>query len=223
MNKNLAAEASLKYITGLILFALLTFIPAGTLHYPQGWLLMAILFIPMLGIGIFLLIRNPQLLRKRLNDKETQSEQKKVVLLSMVMFLAVFILAGLNVRFGWYILPMWVSWTAAVIFLAAYLMYAEVVRENEYLSRVVEVQEHQKVIDTGLYGIVRHPMYASTVILFLMMPLVLGSVASFIAALMYLPIIDRRMRNEEEVLEQGLEGYPEYKKKVRYKVIPYIW
>ena len=223
MNKNLAAEASLKYITGLILFALLTFIPAGTLHYPQGWLLMAILFIPMLGIGIFLLIRNPQLLRKRLNDKETQSEQKKVVLLSMVMFLAVFILAGFNVRFGWYILPGWVSWTAAVIFLAAYLMYAEVVRENEYLSRVVEVQEHQKVIDTGLYGIVRHPMYASTVILFLMMPLVLGSIASFIAALMYLPIINRRICNEEEVLEQGLEGYSEYKKKVRYKVIPYIW
>ena len=223
MNKNLAAEASLKYITGLILFALLTFIPAGTLYYPQGWLLMAILFIPMLGIGIFLLIRNPQLLRKRLNDKETQSEQKKVVLLSMVMFLAVFILAGLNVRFGWYILPGWVSWTAAVIFLAAYLMYAEVVRENEYLSRVVEVQEHQKVIDTGLYGIVRHPMYASTVILFLMMPLVLGSIASFIAALMYLPIINRRICNEEEVLEQGLEGYSEYKKKVRYKVIPYIW
>ena len=223
MDSRLFAKALTRFFAGLIIVAALIFLPAGTFSYPQGWLLMAILFIPMLGIGIFLLIRNPQLLRKRLNDKETQSEQKKVVLLSMVMFLAVFILAGFNVRFGWYILPMWVSWTAAVIFLAAYLMYAEVVRENEYLSRVVEVQEHQKVIDTGLYGIVRHPMYASTVILFLMMPLVLGSIASFIAALMYLPIIDRRMRNEEEVLEQGLEGYPEYKKKVRYKVIPYIW
>lgn len=223
MMKSLAAEAAAKYILGLILFALLTFIPAGTLRYPQGWLLMAILFIPMLGIGILLLIRNPNLLRKRLNDRENEKEQRTVVLLSMVMFLAVFILAGLNVRLGWYMLPRWVSWTAAAVFLAGYVLYAEVVRENEYLSRIVEVQENQKVIDTGVYGIVRHPMYAATVALFLTMPLVLGSIPSFLAALMYLPIIGKRIRNEEKVLEQGLEGYAAYKKKVRYKVIPFVW
>ncbi len=223
MMKSLAAEAAAKYILGLILFALLTFIPAGTLRYPQGWLLMAILFIPMLGIGILLLIRNPNLLRKRLNDRENEKEQRTVVLLSMVMFLAVFILAGLNVRLGWYMLPGWVSWTAAAVFLAGYVLYAEVVRENEYLSRIVEVQENQKVIDTGVYGIVRHPMYAATVALFLTMPLVLGSIPSFLAALMYLPIIGKRIRNEEKVLEQGLEGYAAYKKKVRYKVIPFVW
>lgn len=223
MMKSLAAEAAAKYILGLILFALLTLIPAGTLRYPQGWLLMAILFIPMLGIGILLLIRNPNLLRKRLNDRENEKEQRTVVLLSMVMFLAVFILAGLNVRLGWYMLPRWVSWTAAAVFLAGYVLYAEVVRENEYLSRIVEVQENQKVIDTGVYGIVRHPMYAATVALFLTMPLVLGSIPSFLAALMYLPIIGKRIRNEEKVLEQGLEGYAAYKKKVRYKVIPFVW
>lgn len=223
MMKSLAAEAAAKYILGLILFALLTFIPAGTLRYPQGWLLMAILFIPMLGIGILLLIRNPNLLRKRLNDRENEKEQRTVVLLSMVMFLAVFILAGLNVRLGWYMLPRWVSWTAAAVFLAGYVLYAEVARENEYLSRIVEVQENQKVIDTGVYGIVRHPMYAATVALFLTMPLVLGSIPSFLAALMYLPIIGKRIRNEEKVLEQGLEGYAAYKKKVRYKVIPFVW
>ena len=170
MKKGLLSEAIIKYVLGLVVFAALLFIPAGTLRYPQAWLLIAILFLPMLVIGIFLYLRNPELLQKRLNDKESESEQKQVVIMSMLMFLAVFVIAGLHVRFGWYLLPFWVSCIAAVLFLAGYVMYAEVVRENEYLSRVVEVQASQKVIDTGLYGIVRHPMYAATVILFLMMP-----------------------------------------------------
>lgn len=221
--KNLVAEAVAKYTLGLILFALLLFVPAGTLHYMQGWLLTAILFLPMLALGIYLLARNPNLLRKRLNDRENESEQRQVVIFSMVMFLAVFLLAGLNIRFGWYVLPQWVSWIAAAVFLGGYILYAEVIRENEYLSRIVEVQHNQKVIDTGLYGIVRHPMYAATLILFLMMPLVLGSPFSFLVSLSYLPIISKRIRNEEAVLENGLEGYADYKKKVKYKVLPYVW
>ena len=221
--KNLVAEAVAKYTLGLILFALLLFVPAGTLHYMQGWLLTAILFLPMLALGIYLLARNPNLLRKRLNDREHESEQRQVVIFSMVMFLAVFLLAGLNIRFGWCVLPQWVSWIAAAVFLGGYILYAEVIRENEYLSRIVEVQHNQKVIDTGLYGIVRHPMYAATLILFLMMPLVLGSPFSFLVSLSYLPIISKRIRNEEAVLENGLEGYADYKKKVKYKVLPYVW
>lgn len=221
--KNLVAEAVAKYTLGLILFALLLFVPAGTLHYMQGWLLTAILFLPMLALGIYLLARNPNLLRKRLNDRENESEQRQVVIFSMVMFLAVFLLAGFNIRFGWCVLPQWVSWIAAVVFLCGYVLYAEVIRENEYLSRIVEVQHNQKVIDTGLYGIVRHPMYAATLILFLMMPLILGSPFSFLVSLSYLPIISKRIRNEEAVLENGLEGYADYKKKVKYKVIPYVW
>ena len=167
--------------------------------------------------------KNPDLLRKRLNAKEEQGEQKTVVALSGLMFLAAFILAGLNERFQWIPLPAWISWVAAGIFLIAYALYAEVLRENAYLSRTIEVQENQKVIDTGLYGVVRHPMYMSTFLLFLAMPLVLGSVPSFAVMLLYIPIIAKRIRNEEKVLEQGLEGYAEYKKKVKYKVIPYLW
>ena len=223
MNRDLLREAIIKYILGLILFALLLFVPAGTIRYWQAWLLILILFLPMLLIGIILLFRNPELLSKRLNDKESESEQKQVVVMSLLMFLAAFVIAGLHKRFGWYLLPAWVSYAAAVFFLIGYAMYAEVIRENEYLSRVVEVQDQQKVIDTGLYGIVRHPMYASTVLLFLMMPLVLGCFVSFLITLLYIPIINKRIRNEEAVLEQGLKGYDEYKKKVRYKVIPYIW
>ena len=223
MNRDLLREAIIKYILGLILFALLLFVPAGTIRYWQAWLLILILFLPMLLIGIILLFRNPELLRKRLNDKESESEQKQVVVMSLLMFLAAFVIAGLHKRFGWYLLPAWVSYAAAVFFLIGYAMYAEVIRENEYLSRVVEVQDQQKVIDSGLYGIVRHPMYASTVLLFLMMPLVLGCFVSFLITLLYIPIINKRIRNEEAVLEQGLKGYDEYKKKVRYKVIPYIW
>lgn len=220
---SLTMEAVIKYFLGLILFALLLFVPAGTIHYPQAWLLMAILFVPMLLIGIFLLAKNPSLLRKRLNDKEREFEQKQVILLSLFMFLAVFLLAGLNVRFRWYMLPFQASIIGAAVFLAGYAMYAEVIRENEYLSRIVEVQQGQKVVDTGLYAVVRHPMYASTVILFLTIPLVLGSIIAFPVTFLYFPIIARRIRNEEEVLERGLEGYSEYKKKVKYKVIPLVW
>jgi protein-S-isoprenylcysteine O-methyltransferase Ste14 len=173
--------------------------------------------------GLVMMKKSPELLWKRLNLKEEQDEQKVVILLSGLMFLAAFIVAGLNYRFGWILLPAWVSYAAAAVFLAAYALYAEVLRENVYLSRTVEVQEGQKVIDTGLYGIVRHPMYMTTLLLFLSMPLVLGSILSFVITLLYIPIIAKRIRNEEQVLENGLEGYTEYKKRVKYKVIPFIW
>ena len=210
-------------MSGLILVGLLLFLPAGTFAYPQGWLLIGILFVPMFIAGLIMMKKSPELLRKRLNVKEEQAEQKTVILLSGLMFLASFIIAGLNFRFGWIRLPLWVSYAAALLFLAGYVLYAEVLRENVWLSRTVEVQENQKVIDTGLYGIVRHPMYMSTLILFLAMPLVLGSVISFVIMLLYIPIIAKRIRNEEQVLENGLEGYAEYRKRVRYKVIPFVW
>ena len=210
-------------MSGLILVGLLLFLPAGTFAYPQGWLLIGILFVPMFIAGLIMMKKSPELLRKRLNVKEEQAEQKAVIALSGLMFLASFIVAGLNFRFGWIRLPLWVSYAAALLFLAGYVLYAEVLRENVWLSRTVEVQENQKVIDTGLYGIVRHPMYMSTLILFLAMPLVLGSVISFVIMLLYIPIIAKRIRNEEQVLENGLEGYAEYRKRVRYKVIPFVW
>ena len=184
---------------------------------------MGILFIPMLCVGLIMMKKDPELLKKRLNAKEEQKEQKDVVRFSGLMFLAAFILAGLNFRFKWIVLPDWISWVAAVIFLLAYALYAEVMKENSYLSRTIEVQEGQKVVETGLYGIVRHPMYMSTLFLFLAMPLVLGSVISFLIMLLYIPLIAKRIRNEEQVLEEGLEGYKEYKKKVKYKVIPFVW
>ena len=223
MDRKLFVQAMTKFISGVLLLGLLLFLPAGTLKFWQGWLLMGILFIPMFIAGLIMMKKSPELLRKRLNAKEEQAEQKSVILLSGVMFLAAFIIAGLNFRFGWIILPGWVSWAAAVLFLLAYALYAEVLRENVYLSRTVEVQENQRVVDTGLYAIVRHPMYMSTLLLFLSMPLVLGSPISFGIMLFYIPIIAKRIRNEEEVLEKGLEGYKEYKQRVRYKVIPYIW
>jgi len=207
----------------LILIAFLLFLPAGTLKYWNGWLFIGILFIPMLIAGIVMMIRSPELLKKRLDSKEEEKEQKTVIALSGIMFLAAFVVAGLNFRFGWIVLPRWVVYAAAVIFLAAYLMYAEVLRENVYLSRTVEVQENQKVIDTGLYGIVRHPMYSATLVLFLSMGLVLGSPISFVILLSYIPLIAKRMKNEEEVLLQGLKGYEEYRRKVKYKIIPLIW
>ena len=223
MNAKLFFQAIVKFLIGLLLVGLLLFLPAGTFAYPQAWLLIGILFLPMFVAGLVMMRRNPELLRKRLNAKEDQAEQKTVIFLSGLMFLAAFLLAGLNFRFGWLVLPVWVSWAAAVLFLLAYALYAEVLRENAYLSRTIEVQENQKVIDTGLYGIVRHPMYMSTLILFLAMPLVLGSLISFIVMLAYLPIIAKRIRNEEQVLEEGLDGYREYKTRVRWKVIPFIW
>lgn len=223
MTKKLFFQAISKFFLGLILLALLLFLPAGTFHYWNGWLLICILFIPMFFVGIVMMLRNPELLKKRLKAKENEEEQKTVILLSGIMFLAAFVAAGLNHRFGWLIMPRWTAIAAAGVFLAAYLMYAEVLRENAYLSRTVEVQEHQKIIDTGLYGIVRHPMYSATVFLFLSMGFVLGSPISFVILLFYLPIIAKRIKNEEKVLTQGLAGYWEYKEKVKYKVIPFIW
>ncbi len=223
MNAKLFFQAIVKFLSGLLLVGFLLFLPAGTFAYPQAWLLIGILFLPMFVAGLVMMRRNPELLRKRLNAKEDQAEQKSVIFLSGLMFLAAFLLAGLNFRFGWLVLPTWVSWAAAVLFLLAYALYAEVLRENAYLSRTIEVQDNQKVIDTGLYGIVRHPMYMSTLILFLAMPLVLGSLISFVVMLAYLPIIAKRIRNEEQVLEEGLDGYREYKTRVRWKVIPFIW
>lgn len=216
-------QALTKFLLGIILFGLLIFLPAGSLHYWQGWLMMGVLFVPMFVAGLILMVKNPELLRKRLSAKEEEKEQKAVVALSAVMFIAAFVVAGLNWRFQWLVLPDWTVWLAAAIFLFGYILYAEVLRENTYLSRTVEVQEHQEVIDTGLYGIVRHPMYMSTTILFLVMPLVLASPISFLIMLLYIPLIAKRIRNEEAVLEQGLKGYHEYKQRVKYKVIPYLW
>lgn len=223
MDSKLFFQAIAKFFMGLILVGALIFLPAGTFSYTQGWLLMGILFVPMFIAGFVMMAKNPELLRKRLDAKEEQGEQKLVILLSGIMFLAAFILAGLNFRFGWIVLPSWVSWAAAGIFILAYVLYAEVLRENAYLSRTIEVQEGQKVIDTGLYGVVRHPMYMTTLLLFLSMPLVLDSLISFFITLLYIPIIAKRIRNEEKVLEDGLEGYTDYKKRIRYKVIPFIW
>lgn len=224
MNKdNLLIQALGKFFLGVILLGVLLFVPAWSLRYWQGWLLMGILFVPMFVAGLIMLWKNPELLRKRLNAKEKEAEQKAVVALSGMLFIAAFVVAGLNWRFRLWVLPDWAVWVAAGLFLASYLLYAEVLRENTYLSRTIEVQENQKVIDTGLYGVVRHPMYMATTILFLAMPLVLASPISFIIMLGYLPVIAKRIKNEEEVLEQGLEGYQEYKKKVKYRMIPPIW
>lgn len=223
MKGSLFFRAIGKLLMGLALLALLLFLPAWTLHYPQAWLFLGILFIPMILVGIVLFVKSPDLLEKRLDAKEEESEQRTVVALSGLMFLAAFIFAGLSFRFGWLMLPFPVSIAAAVVFLAGYVMYAEVLRENTYLSRTIEVQEDQKVIDTGLYGVVRHPMYLATVILFLAMPLILGSVISFLITLFYIPIIAKRIRNEELVLEEGLPGYREYKEKVKYRLIPFLW
>ena len=223
MDKKLFIQAMTKFIFGFIIIALLLFIPAGTLNYWNAWLFICILFIPMLIVGTLLMIKNPDLLSKRLNSKENESEQKVLLLLGGIMFIGGFIVAGLNYRFQWMIIPKWMIIIATIIFLLAYLLYAEVLRENMYLSRIIEVQENQKVIDTGLYGIVRHPMYVSTILLFLSIPLVLGSLVSFLIFLAYPVIIVKRIRNEEQVLERGLEGYSEYKNKVKYKLIPFIW
>ncbi len=223
MDAKLFRQALIKFFAGLLMISLLLFIPAGTCSFWQAWLLIGILFIPMFIAGLVMMKKCPELLRKRLNVKEEQTEQKEVIVLSGLMFLAAFIAAGLQFRFKWLMLPDWISYAAAVIFLLAYALYAEVLRENAYLSRTVEVQENQKVIDTGLYGVVRHPMYMSTLLLFLSMPLVLGSVISFVIMLLYIPIISKRIRNEEQVLERGLEGYMDYEKRVRYRVIPFVW
>jgi len=223
MDAKLLGKALSRFFAGVVLLGALLFLPAGSFAYWQGWLLMGILFVPMFCAGLVMLAKSPELLRKRLSVREEQGEQRQVIALSGLMFVAAFVLAGFGYRFGWYMLPAWVSWAAAAVFLLAYALYAEVLRENVYLSRTVEVQENQKVIDTGLYGLVRHPMYMATVLLFLAMPLVLGSPYAFAVMLLYFPIIAKRIRNEEEVLEQGLEGYAEYKTRVKYRLIPYVW
>ena len=223
MSLKLFFQAILKFLLGLVLVGVLVFLPAGTFKYLYGWIFMAILFVPMFIAGVVMMFKNPQLLNSRLQAKEKQKEQNLVVKLSGLMFLAGFIVAGLGVRFNWFLLPKSVVIVASVVFLVAYLLYAEVLRENTYLSRTIEVQENQKVIDTGLYGIVRHPMYSVTLLLFLSMPLVLGSVFSFIIFLAYPFIIANRIKHEEAFLEKELDGYKEYKNKVKYRLIPFIW
>ena len=223
MNKKLFANGIVKFLSGIVLVGLPLFLSAGSFAYWNAWLFMGILFIPMFIAGLILMKKNPYLLERRLDVKEKQPEQKTVIALSGIMFLSGFIVAGLDYRFQWIKLPNWLVIVGAVIFLIAYGLYAEVLRENTYLSRTIEVQENQKVIDTGLYGIVRHPMYAVTLILFLSMPIVLGSVIAFIIFLTYPFIIAGRIKNEEKVLEEGLAGYKEYKQKVKYRLVPFIW
>lgn len=223
MNKRLFISAISKFLLGVVLVGALIFLPAGTFNYLGGWLLMGILFIPMFAAGIVMMIKNPALLKSRLNAKEKDREQDLVVKLSGLMFIGGFIVAGLGVRFGWYSLPLPVTIVGTCLFIVAYILYAEVLRENTYLSRTIEVQENQRVVDTGLYGIVRHPMYAVTLLLFLSMPLVLGSLYSLLIFLVYPFIIAKRIKNEEKFLEENLEGYKDYKSKVRYRLIPFIW
>ena len=223
MTGKLFVQALLKFVLGIVLVGMLIFLPAGNLNYVNGWIFMGVLFAPMFIAGIVMLVKKPELLAKRLNAKEKEAEQSMVVKLSGLMFLAGFIVAGLGVRYNWYMLPEKVVIAASIVFLGGYVMYAEVLRENAYLSRVIEVQENQKVVDTGLYGIVRHPMYAATLILFLAMPLILGSIYSFVIFLAYPFIIAKRIKGEEELLERELEGYKEYKKKVKYRLVPYVW
>ena len=222
-DSKLFGQALIKFFAGLLIVSALVFVPAGTLRYPQGLLFTVILFVPMFIAGLVMMAKAPDLLRRRLDGKETEGDQKTVIALSGLMFLASFVLAGLNFRFGWLILPKWVPWAAAAVFLLSYALYAEVMRENAYLSRTVSVTEGQQVVDTGMYGIVRHPMYAVTLVLFLSMPLVLGSLFSFVIMLAYIPMIAMRIRGEEAFLEEELEGYKEYKQRVRWKVIPRIW
>ena len=223
MDSRLLIQAITKFSCGVLIVMALIFVPAWSLSYWQGWLLMGILFIPMFIAGLIMFAISPDLLRKRLNSKEKEEEQKTVIILSFIMFILSFIVAGFNYRYNWIILPDIISYIAAVIFLVGYILYAEVLRENAFLSRTIEVQENQVLIDTGLYGVVRHPMYMSTLILFLAMPLVLSSIISFVIMLAYIPIIAKRIRNEEEVLEKSLNGYTAYKKRIKFKVIPFIW
>ena len=223
MNAKLFFQALIKFILGIVLVGVLIFLPAGSLYFINGWILMGVLFVPMLLAGIVMMINNPELLKKRLNAKEKQKEQSLVVKLSGLMFLAGFIVAGLGYRFEWYILPRFVSIIGAVLFLLAYVLYAIVLKTNAYLSRTIEVQENQKVIDTGVYGVVRHPMYSATLLLFLAMPIILGSVFALGIFLAYPFIIAARIKHEEAFLVEELEGYAEYKKKVKYRLVPFVW
>ena len=221
--KKLAIRALIKFLIGLLLVGGLLFLPAGGFHYFNGWLFLGLLFVPILFLGILLLVKSPELLEKRLDSKEKEAAQKGVVALSGLCFFLGFVVAGLDFRFGWSSVPRWVVVAASALLLISYGLYAEVMRENAYLSRTVKVHENQKVVDTGLYGIVRHPMYAVTVVLFLSIPLVLGSWWSLICFVHYPILIVARIRNEEQVLETGLEGYADYKKRVKYRLIPFVW
>ncbi len=223
MDIKLFFQAITKFLLGLIIVGLLLFVPAGSLDYWNGWLFIVLLFVPMFIAGIILMVKNPELLKKRLNAKETENEQKQVVLFSGIMFLSGFIVAGLNYRYNWIKMPKIVIIISSILFLIEYILYGEVLRENTYLSRTIKIQDNQKVVDTGLYGIIRHPMYAVTIFLFLTMPLILGSVISFAIFLIYPILIVKRINNEEKVLEKDLKGYKEYKTKVKYKIIPFIW
>lgn len=223
MTGKLLAEALIKVFSGIVLMGLVLFVPAGTLSYPEGWRFMLVLFVPMILAGFVMLAKCPELLRKRLNMKEKLGEQKQVILLSGLMFLGGFIAAGLSFRYGFMLLPQWVSFAACTAFLLAYLLYAFVLRENAFLSRTIEVQENQYVVDTGLYAIVRHPMYSATVLLFLSMPLILRSAAAFVIFLAYPMIIAKRIRSEEAFLSEHLPGYTDYCKKVRFRLIPFVW
>ncbi len=223
LNVKLFFSALIKFMLGIVLAGLLIFLPAGTFDFFNGWLFICVLFIPIFIAGVVMMIKNPELLKNRLKSKEKESEQSLVVKLSGLMFIAGFILAGLDFRFGWFPLPKGVSIGAAVVFLLGYILYAEVMRENSYLSRVIEVQDNQKVIDNGLYGVIRHPMYSATLLLFLAIPLILGSLISFAVFLIYPFLIAKRIKNEEMLLEKELDGYSEYKKKVKYRLIPFIW
>lgn len=223
MTTKLFIQAVTKFLLGIILVGVLIFLPAGSLKFINGWIFVGVLFIPMLIAGIVMMLKNPDLLRKRLNAKEKQRDQSLVIKLSGLMFILGFVLAGLDFRFGWFQLPRGVVIAAAVVFLFGYILFAEVLRENTYLSRTIEVQENQQVIDTGLYGIVRHPMYSATLLMFLSMLLILGSLISFVIFLVYPFIITKRITGEEEFLQKELNGYSEYKKKVKYRLVPFIW
>lgn len=221
--KKLFFEMLIKFFLSIILLFLLIFLPAGTVNYFNGWLFMAILFVPMLLIGVFLFFKNPELLKKRLNIKEKQKEQSLVIKLSSIMFVCAFVVAGLGVRLNWFMLPRIFSIFASLVFLFGYILYFLVLKQNAFLSRTVELQENQKVIDTGLYKIVRHPMYSATLLLFLSMPLVLGSIFAFAIFLFFPFVIAKRIKGEEAFLEKELLGYAEYKQKVKYKIIPFLW
>lgn len=213
----------INFLMGVVMVGVLLFAPAGTFRYWNGWLFLALLFVPMIILGLYLWIKQPDLLAKRLSSKEKESEQKQVILISALVFVAGFVVAAVDFRFGWSQVPIWLVVVASVLLVISYGLYAEVMRENAYLSRTVEVQENQKVIDTGLYGIVRHPMYSATILLYLSIPLVLGSIYSFLIFLMFPLVIAKRISNEEAVLEKGLEGYTSYKQRVKHKIIPFIW
>ncbi|MBQ7318956.1 MAG: isoprenylcysteine carboxylmethyltransferase family protein [Clostridia bacterium] len=219
----LACSALIKFIAGLLLVGVLLFLPAGGFDYPNGWLFIGLLFAPMLLLGVILLIRSPDLLKRRLDAKEKEATQKGVVALSGLLFVGGFVIAGLDFRFGWTSMPTWVVIVASVVLLISYALYAEVMRENAYLSRTIKVEENQRVVDTGLYGMVRHPMYAVTLWLFLSIPLVLGSWWALLCFLPYIAVIVVRIQNEERVLEAGLAGYTDYKKRVKYRIFPFVW